>query len=61
MEITNLDKIETISLPFSVTDGTVTFTDAIVGTPDYINALTQEQISAMQQQRFENWLAVING
>jgi hypothetical protein len=61
MEITNLDKIETISLPFSVTDGKYTFNDAIVGTPDYINGLTQEQILAIQQERFTNWLAIING
>jgi hypothetical protein len=61
MEITNLEKIETISLPFSVTDGQYIFNDAIVGTPDYINGLTQEQIFAMQQERFTNWLSIING
>ncbi|MEI7757662.1 MAG: hypothetical protein WCI80_01325 [Bacteroidota bacterium] len=61
MEIINLDKIETVSLPFSVSNGTYTYTDAIVGTPDYINNLTQDQILAIQQERFTNWLAYING
>lgn len=61
MEITNLPKIVTISLPFSATDGTYTLNDAIVGNEDYINSLTSEQLLSLQQERFTNWLAIING
>jgi hypothetical protein len=61
MEITNLPKIVNVSLPFTATDGTNTLNDAIVGTEDFINNLTDEQILAIQQERFTNWLAIING
>jgi hypothetical protein len=65
MEITNgvqtINEDGTMSLPFSVTDGKYTLQDAIVGTVDYINGLSLEQVIEIQQQRFTNWLAIING
>lgn len=57
--ITNDDG--TLSISFSVTANGYTLNDAIVGTSDYINNLTQDQILAIQQQRFANWMVVING
>ena len=56
-QVTNADG--TISLPFSATDGKYTFTDAIVGNADFINAMTADQILAMQTQRWDNWYAII--
>ena len=51
----------TSTLPFSVTDKGYTLNDAIVGNNDYINSLTSDEILAIQQQRFTNWIAVLNG
>jgi len=48
-----------VSLPFSATDGKYTFADAIVGSADFINGLTSDQILAMQTQRWNNWYAII--
>jgi hypothetical protein len=65
MNIINLEKTEnedgSISLPFSVSNETYTLSDAIVGNPDYISGLNLDQIIEIQQQRFTNWLAIING
>jgi len=49
----------TISLPFSATDDKYTFADAIVGSADFINGLTPEQILEMQTQRWNNWYAIV--
>lgn len=65
MEVINLDKIinddGSVSLPFYATDGVNRLNDAIVGTSDYIDGLTSDQILAIQTQRFNTWLSVING
>lgn len=64
MEIINLDKVindEIVSLPFYATDGVNRLNDAIVGNANYIDGLTSDKILAIQQQRFTNWLAIING
>ena len=56
-QVTNADG--SVSLPFSATDGKYTFTDAIVGSADFINGLTPDQLLAMQTQRWNNWYAII--
>ena len=65
MEIINgiqtVNEDGTMSLPFSITNGIYTLKDAIVGTADYINNLNADQIIEIQQQRFTNWLSIING
>ena len=43
---------------FEKTDGTYTFRDAIHLPPDH--KFTDEEIEAMKQQRFDNWLTHIN-
>jgi len=43
---------------FEKTDGTYTFRDAIHLPPDH--NLTDYEIEAMKQQRFDNWLSIIN-
>jgi hypothetical protein len=43
---------------FEKTDGTYTFRDAIHLPPDH--NLTDDEIEAMKQQRFDNWLSIIN-
>jgi hypothetical protein len=35
------------------------YRDAIAMDPEEYNALTEGQIAAMKQQRFDNWVAVI--
>lgn len=44
---------------FEVTDGTYTLRDAICLTQAQWDATTPEQLEAMQQTRFANWLAAI--
>jgi hypothetical protein len=65
MEIINLEQTSyedgRISLPFYATDGENRLNDAIVGEPDYINGLTDNEILAIQTQRFNTWLSIING
>ena len=41
-------------------NGDMTFRDALVMPQEAYDALTPEQITAMKQARFDNWLAVIN-
>lgn len=36
------------------------FRDAIVLTPEEYAQLTPEQITAMEDQRYQNWLAIVN-
>jgi len=43
---------------FEKTDGVNTFKDAIV-LPDDVT-LTDAEIAAIQQERFDNWVALIN-
>jgi len=46
------------SIDFEITKDGYTFKDAIVY-DDSIDSFTPEQISSMQQQRFDNWYAII--
>ena len=46
------------SIDFEITKDGLTFKDAIVY-DDSIDSFTPEQISNMQQQRFDNWYAIV--
>jgi len=46
------------SIPFEITKNGYTLSDAIVY-DDSIDSFTPEQISSMQQQRFDNWYAIV--
>lgn len=46
-----------ITIPFELTDGTHTLTDAI-SLPDDHN-FTTEEIEAMKQKRFDDWVVII--
>jgi hypothetical protein len=48
-----------ISIPFEMTSGPYTYNDAIV-LPDN-HTFTTEEIEAIKQERFDRWLAMING
>lgn len=48
-----------ISDSFEMGDGALRFKDAIVMRPKDYEALTADQIAAMKQTRYDNWLAVI--
>ena len=48
-----------ISVPFSRTNGMYTFTDALVMAPNAYEALTPDEITAMQDARFAAWLDFI--
>jgi hypothetical protein len=48
-----------LSISFSITKNNYTYNDAIVGNADYINALTPDEIEAIQTQRFDKWYAII--
>lgn len=50
---------EIINIPFTKTDGVYTLQDALNLTQAQIDALGDDGIEAMKQQRFDNWLAVI--
>ena len=36
------------------------FKDAIVGTPEYINSLTAEEINTIEVDRFNAWYAIVS-
>jgi len=46
------------SIDFEITKDGLTFKDAIVY-DDSVDSFTPEQISNMQQQRFDNWYAIV--
>lgn len=46
-----------VKIDFTKTDGTYTLQDALYLPDDH--TLTETDIEAMQQERFDNWLAVI--
>ena len=48
-----------VSVPFSRTNGVHTFTDALVMPPNVYDALTPDEITAMQDTRFVAWLDFI--
>ena len=48
-----------INLPFTKTDGVHTLHDALNLTQVEIDALGEDGLEAMRQQRFDNWIAAI--
>lgn len=56
--INNVDgKVQVI---FEKTDGTNTFRDALWFSEQEYAALTKKQIADMQQERYNNWYAIIS-
>ena len=48
-----------VQIIFEKTDGTAVFRDALWFTQEEYDITTPEQIATMQQERYDNWLAVI--
>jgi hypothetical protein len=48
-----------VQVIFEKTDGTVMYRDALWFSQEEYDITTPEQISTMQQERYNNWLAVI--
>jgi oligoendopeptidase F len=48
-----------INIYFEKTNGQYTFKDALNLTQAEVDALGEEGIEALKQQRFDNWLAII--
>jgi len=57
LKSTSLDGYVTIE--FEKTDGTYTLVDAIVVTDAEYAKLTPADIEAMEQQRWDNWIAIV--
>jgi hypothetical protein len=49
-----------LRIRFEKTDGKNTFNDALIFSQAEYDALTEQQIEEIKQQRFDNWLAIIN-
>ncbi len=49
-----------VQVIYEKTDGTSVYRDALWFTQEEYDATTPEQISTMQQERYDNWLAVIS-
>jgi len=49
-----------VQIIFEKTDGDKTYRDALWFKQEEYDALTPEQISTMQQERFDNWLVIVN-
>lgn len=56
--ITNPDG--SMSIDFVATYEGYVFKDAIVGSPEYINSLTAEEINTIEVDRFNAWYAIVN-
>jgi hypothetical protein len=48
-----------LSITFIATLDTYRFVDAIVGSPEFINGLTADELYAMELKRFEDWYAIV--
>ena len=59
IDITETTEDGMIRIIFDKTDGTNKYRDALYFTQENYNTVTPEQIEAMKQERFDNWLAVI--
>lgn len=49
-----------VQVIYEKTDGTSVYRDALWFSQEEYDATTPEQISTMQQERYDNWLAVIS-
>lgn len=50
-----------ITEPFTRTDGVNTLTDSISLPKEQYDAMSKEEIEALKDQIFENWLLIIKG
>ena len=48
-----------LSITFIATLDTYVFEDAIVGSPEFINGLTADELYALELKRFEDWYAIV--
>lgn len=48
-----------ITIPYSRSNGQFTLTDSLILDEETYAAMTQDEITAMQDARFEKWLAII--
>ena len=55
--ITNPDG--SLSIDFTATYESYELKDAIVGTPEFINGLTADEINTIEVDRFNNWYAIV--
>jgi hypothetical protein len=58
LQITNPNG--SMSIDFTATYEGYELKDAIVGTPEYINSLSVEEIKTIKVDRFNAWYAIIN-
>ena len=56
--ITNPDG--SMSIDFTASYDGYTLRDAIVGSPEYINSLTAEEINTIEVVRFNAWYAIVS-
>jgi hypothetical protein len=52
--------MELISFRFEMGEAPLLYSDALVMTQEAYDALTPEQITTLQQERYDRWLAIIN-
>lgn len=55
--VTNPDG--SMSIDFTATYEGYELRDAIVGTPEYINSLSADDINTIETERFNNWYAIV--
>ena len=48
-----------ISIPFIKSNSKYSFSDSIILSPEERAEITDEQLEALKQQRFDNWLAIV--
>jgi len=56
--ITNPDG--SMSIDFTASYESYVMRDAIVGSPEYINSLTAEEINTIEVERFNAWYAIVS-
>jgi hypothetical protein len=49
-----------MSIDFTATYESYELRDAIVGTPDYINSLSADEINTIEVDRFNVWYAIVS-
>lgn len=48
-----------LALDFTMEKDGYVYSDSIVGDPDYINSLSDDEIEAIKNDRFNRWFAII--
>lgn len=52
--------MQSVKIPFTIMKDGLIYSDALYFTPDEYAAMTQDQIDAIQQDRFDKWVSLIN-